>query len=276
MVQVGVVKPAGTAGKEERKLQKVNVKSVSRKEGTGEKGPWTNTSVTGEDGAVFGTFSKSALEIAAGDLIELDPVVKGKYINFSDWNMLEKGTGSVPAASTSASPNGGGFKRDIDGIRFKYQCKAQIVKGERASIEAQTAFKGIIELAPQLGQYPELVEVFQEAIAWARSKMAASLANPAPSEAAGATPAPSTADAPVETPVSLPYVEPDEPFAHIGALLAWCKNYGIDRPTFIQIAKCDENAIKGLDVEKTFALVKAYIIERAGAQAEAKIFGKEK
>lgn len=262
-------------------MQKVKIAEVSIKKGTNDKGPWTNTRVTGEDGAVFGTFSDSAQNIAKGDLIELEPVVKGKNINFSEWNMLEKGTGSASTESAAAAaPASGAYKRDVEGIRFEYQCKAQIVKGERASIEAQTAYNGALRLLQDGTTWPdrfhdEIDALVHEAIVWGRARIAENLATPIPSTAAGSPPAPSTPDAPVETPVSLPYVEPDDPFAHIGALLAWCKNYGIDRPTFIQIVKCDENAIKGLDVEKTFALVKAYIIERAGAQAEAKIFGKE-
>lgn len=262
-------------------MQKVKVQSVSRKEGTGEKGPWINTSVTGEDGAVFGTFSKSASsEIAAGDLIELEPVVKGKYINFTDWKMLEKGTAAASAASPPA--NGGGYKKDVEGMRTEYAMKARLQAIERASIEAQTAYNGIISFVAGLDKEKGLssdspvLEAFDEAIAWARSKMAATLVNPAPSEAAGATPEAPQPDPPGATGVTPPYVEPEEPFPHIGALLAWCKNYGIDRATFITIAKCDEKGIPELDVEKTFALVKTYIIERAGAQAEADLFGKDK
>ena len=262
-------------------MQKVKIADVSVKKGTNDKGPWTNTRVTGEDGAIFGTFSDSAQYIGKGDLIELEPVVKGKNINFSDWNMLEKGTGASSASGTPAPANGGGYKKDIDGMRAEYVMKARLQAIERASIEAQTAYNGIISLAAGVGpqeRFPDdspILEALSEAIAWARQKMAATLVNQAPSEAAGATPEAPQPDVRVETSVSLPYVEPEEPFPHIGALLAWCNTYGVDRPTFFEITNSSEKTLPQVNIGEAFGLVKAHIISKQGDQAEAQIFGKE-
>ncbi len=247
--------------------------------------PYKWVSVMADDGSPEGTeyttFDTGVLKLGPGSIIEIgDPVTKGGKLSFKKLVSVvsEVKASEIPTESgPAAAPAGGGYKRDVEGIRFEYQCKAQIIKGERASIEAQTAYKGIIELATSLTMdesTDETRKAYEEAIAWARVKMAANLSTQGSPEPAGAPPAPSIPDAPVETGVSPPYVEPDESFPHIGALLAWCKNYGIDRPTFLTIVKCEEKAVKELDVDKTFALIKAYLIERAGAQAEAQIFGK--
>lgn len=70
-------------------MQKVKVKDVKVETGqTGDKS-WEKVTITGEDGTQFTTFDTKAKGLK-GALIELEPVVKGRYVNFSKWNVLEE------------------------------------------------------------------------------------------------------------------------------------------------------------------------------------------
>jgi len=155
-------------------VQEVKVADVSIKTGTNQHGPWTNTMVTGEDGSKFGTFHKSASEIKRGDVIKLEPVIKAGKTNFDTWEFVTRGpdqTGSSPASEGAQVPAGGSYKRDTEAIRLEYGLKAHLQAIERASIEAQTAYNGVIELAKgtTIEGENDLKEAVSEAIVWART-----------------------------------------------------------------------------------------------------------
>lgn len=115
-------------------MLKVKVRSVSIKTGTNEKGDWVNTRVTGDDDAVFGTFVDGAKAIKAGDLIELEPIIKGKHINFDKWNMLEQ--------VREEKPKDGKTQQD----EMSKDDWAERERITRKSIERQVALKSAIEL----------------------------------------------------------------------------------------------------------------------------------
>lgn len=260
-------------------MQEVKVADVSIKTGTNQHGAWTNTMVTGEDGSKFGTFHKSATEITKGDVIKLEPVIKAGKTNFDSFEFVSKGpghNGGTPASGSAAAPaGGGGYKRDVEAIRLEYGLKARLQAIERASIESQTAYNGIIELAKvRTAPYAEdFTSVFGEAIAWARKKMAATLEIQAPSEATGATsargkeaapgPQPAPAEDEAPTPAKLP---------HVGALLAWCANLGIDRPTFMALNHITEDQLPEIDIDKAQQVVIEHLVEHGKLKEE--IFGK--
>lgn len=76
-------------------MQKVRVTDVKVEAGkTGDRN-WEKITITGEDGTQFTTFDTKAKGLQ-GALIELEPIVKGKYVNFEKWNVLEKPPIPIP------------------------------------------------------------------------------------------------------------------------------------------------------------------------------------
>lgn len=256
-------------------MQEVKVADVSVKTGTNQHGPWTNTMVTGEDGSKFGTFHKSATEIMKGDVIKLEPVIKAGKTNFDSFEFVSKGpghNGGSPAAASAPAAAGGGYKRDVEAIRLEYGLKAHLQAIERASIEAQTAYNGIIELAKEGIQRYEYEDAFQEAIAWARKKMAATLETRAPSEATGAKSARGKEAAPATAPAPAAEEPPDaQGFPHIGALLAWCAQKGVDRKTFMSLNQATEETLPKVDIDAAFQVVVDHLREHG--KLEDEIFG---
>lgn len=248
-------------------MQKVRVAEVSVKEGTNEKGPWVNTRVTGDDGAVFGTFSKSAAEIKKGDLIELEPVVKGKNVNFSEWKMLEKAAASSDNGGGSASAPAG-YKRDTEAIRLEYNLKAYLQQVDRISIEQQSSLHRLVELviADKLKLDNPRVK---KALTWAESRFDQKAGAAAPSEAVttksdkGETPAPS------KTPAPAAAEEPIAPsFPHVGALLKWCAEQGVDRKAFMSIVGVKEEELARVDIETVHTLIRDHLREHGQLEKE--------
>lgn len=259
-------------------MQEVKIADVSIKEGTNQHGPWTNTMVTGEDGSKFGTFHKSATEIKKGDVIKLEPVIKAGKTNFDSFEFVSKGPGHNGGSPvTEGAPAGSAYKRDTEGIRFEYGLKAHLQSIERASIEAQTAYNGIIELAKgaTIEGQNDLREAVTEAIAWARKKMAASLGTSVRSEPARSKSGDSTAAAPVETSTPAAEEAPVDQggeelsrFPHLGALLQWCATKDIDRKTFMWLVKADESTIGKVDIDEAFQIVTDHLKEYDKLKAE--------
>lgn len=76
-------------------MQKVRVTDVKVEAGkTGDR-TWEKITITGEDGTQFTTFDTKAKGLQ-GALIELEPIVKGRYVNFEKWNVLEKPPVAMP------------------------------------------------------------------------------------------------------------------------------------------------------------------------------------
>ena len=244
-------------------MQKVKVAKVSIKTGTNKNGEWINTRITSDTNVVFSTFHKSAQEIVVGDLIEIEPQVSDKGNNFDEYTILEKSTAPAPTPASSDSPPNGAYKRDTEAIHLEYGLKAHLQAIERASIEAQTAYNGIISLANTRGLDDKLTPIYEEAIAWARVKMSATLANQAPVAATGAKSGIDKTSAPGEAP---PAEEGSTPgpksFPHVGALLAWCLTNGVDRPAFLNINGATEETLPKINVEDAYQQVLEFIKNR--------------
>jgi len=234
-------------------MQKVKVADVSIKKGTNDKGEWINTQITGEDGAKFGTFHKSAASLEKGDLIELEPIVKGRNVNFENWNMLEKGTGSP-----GSNGKEGVYRRDTEGIEFEYKLKARLQEIERASIEAQVAFKGIMTMAaaaiaastlPQTESLVASNEVFSGSLAlalqWAEKKL---------SDDFDAIPTPIT---PSEE--SIEDKPAPDTFPNVGALLKWCADNGVSRPKFLELVGVKEADLPRVNIPDAVQIIREYI-----------------
>ena len=247
-------------------MQKVNVAKVSIKRGENRNGPWINTRVTSDTGVIFSTFHKGAQEIAEGDTVEMEVTVSEKGNNFDEYKILEKGsapTADVP--SNGGTPGGGAYKRDTEAIRLEYGLKAHLQAIERASIEAQTAYNGIMRLSsvPGVELTGDSAAAYEEAINWARLKMAATLANQGPSEVTGAKSGRGDAPAPGKAPASTEDKAPKAPsFPHVGALLKWCADNGVDRSTFLGIVGATEQDLPKINVEDAYQAVLQYQANR--------------
>jgi len=120
----------------------ITIKSVKvGASGTNDKGDWELIVVTADDGSEFTTFDKSAKHINPGSVIEFEPKVKNNKTGFTKFTVISQG--SVPPPTE--------VKRE---------------SSTNQSIEAQTAYKGLIEI------YDKLEETTQKrVIAWALIKM---------------------------------------------------------------------------------------------------------
>ncbi len=234
--------------------QKVTVKEVTIKKGTNDKGEWVNTRITGEDGAVFGTFHKGAAQIQKGDVIELDPIIKGKNINFEVWNMLEKSTGVAETLSGSNPP----YRRDTEGIEFEYKLKAQLQEAERISIEAQTAYNGIIELVKESNAWK--VDGFEalvkKAFKWTETRLDTS--GPGAEKPIEKPPQKATEKV---TAGADQEVDPEHPFPNVGALLTWCQTKGISRAQFFEITQTTEKLLPKVNIVDAHQVLLAYLKE---------------
>ena len=108
-------------------MQKIIVKEVRGPLGKGEKKFYA---VVDEKGAEFTTFDTKIAQVTPGSVLEIEPKVEGKYVNISEWKVLEEGKPSV--ALSNGKPS--------------YSKTPEQFDAERRSIEAQVAFKGIVEL----------------------------------------------------------------------------------------------------------------------------------
>ena len=244
-------------------MQKVNVAKVSIKSGENKNGSWTNTRITSDTGVVFSTFHKGAQEIAEGDVVEMEVTVNEKGNNFDEYKILEKGSAPAAVPSNGGPPGAGAYKRDTEAIRIEYGLKAHLQAIERASIEGQTAFNGIVSLANTRGLDDKLTPIYDEAIAWARAKMKATFVNQGPSE----PPRSKSEGGQSETlgkDLALTEDKPPEAqrFPHVGALLARCAELGINRPTFLTIVGATEKDLPKVNVEDAYQAVLQYMANK--------------
>lgn len=127
-------------------MQRIVIKDISFKTGTNDKGEWKLTNITGADGAKFGSFDHHAAELKAGDVIEAEIEIKGKNNNVKSFKVLEHTAAPAASSPAPASPQpSGDTKRGMTPEAW-----AEKDRTERASIEAQTAFKGIMEIIANL------------------------------------------------------------------------------------------------------------------------------
>jgi len=228
-------------------MQKITVKEVKGPLGKGEKKFYA---VVDTEGAEFTTFDSAVKQITPGSILEIEPEVKGKYLNIKEFKVIEEGAGE-----SKASTNGGGYKRDTEGIEFEYRLKARLEQIKNASIEAQTAYNGIITAACA-GKLLFTGEVAMKAFKWAEAKLDASMKAPA------AEPKPVVkSEMKVETGKG-EEVDPDAPFANVGKLLQWCDDKDIDRPTFMEIVGCTEASIAKVNIPDAYQKVKERLEEK--------------
>jgi hypothetical protein len=107
------------------------------------------TAIFDENGTRFSGFQPGLKYVRAGDTVGIDFEVKGNYNNITSMKILQRG--AAQGAANQARRNYKGWERD--------------------SIEAQTAFKGIIELACHLPAEGKLGAAYNKALDWALARL---------------------------------------------------------------------------------------------------------
>jgi len=80
-------------------VQKVNVKEVRGPLGKGERKFYA---VISDDGAEFTSFDTKLASLLPGSVINLEPEIKGKYINIKEWSLIEEPATQSPSAAIPA------------------------------------------------------------------------------------------------------------------------------------------------------------------------------
>ena len=244
-------------------MQKITVKEVRGPLGKGDKKFYA---VVDEKGGEFTTFDAKVSDLTQGSVIEgeITVTVKGDktYVNMGDWKLLEAGTAPAQASG------GGQYKRDTEGIRFEYELKAYIENVKHVSIEAQTAFNGIVKLAEVAtisDKIDTLVadltpELWRKALTWAESRLDQSMVRKAVPEAPQKPQkGPEKNGARVTTGNGDP-VDPEHPFANVGQLLQWAlKEHTLDKATVMEICGVNEQTLSKLNLVDAHIAIVDYI-----------------
>ena len=84
-------------------MQKIKVKEVRGPLGKGDKKFYA---VVSDDGAEFTTFDTKIASLLPGSVINLEPDIKGKYINIKEWSLIEEPASQSPspAVLSQAAP----------------------------------------------------------------------------------------------------------------------------------------------------------------------------
>ena len=123
--------------------------------------------IHGESGEEATSFDGAFENFGKGTKLNVELKVKGKHINIDSYEVLS-------ATVEKPTVNGGGYKKDIEGLKVEYQLKARLQAIDRASIEAQTAYNGAIKLLAS-GECPDVAkDLVSSALAWGKSKLHAS------------------------------------------------------------------------------------------------------
>ena len=201
-------------------MQKVKVAEIKGPLGRGEQKFYA---IKGEDGAEFTTFNTKIAEVPLNSIINIEPKVVSKggktYVNFDEYEIVEKGTESVNGGSTS-------FKRDTDAIKLEYQLRSRLQDLKNLSIDGQTAFNGIVSMV-NTGKGVD-AEIYGLACEWAKRKLTATMATVPPSKQVE----------PKRSEVKEP--EQQEKCKSIGDLLTFCSKNGIDRKKFLELVEITE------------------------------------
>lgn len=103
--------------------------------------------VYGQDGSEMTSFDAALEGLGRGTRINVEPKVSGRHVNIAKWEMLEEVKGAAaPASSGPTPPGGGGYKKDVDGLRVEYELKAKLQARERVSIEGQSTLHELGEM----------------------------------------------------------------------------------------------------------------------------------
>jgi len=226
------------------------IKTGTNKQG----GAWELIVIKSAKGTEYTTFDKKVKHLGAGSVIEIgEPEENNGKLGFP--KIVEVITEVAPATVETREP--GTYKRDTEGIQFEYQLKARLQQIERASIETQTAYNGIIRLAEQ-GVNEDIKLVFRKALKWAESRLDESM-KPAPK----IEPKPTLPlDKGKVEPGQEPKAEPEpssEPFPNIGALLTWCATQGIDRAKFMEILEIKEKDMPKANIGDAHQVIRDYL-----------------
>jgi len=232
------------------------------KEGTQAKSkqPYKWVSVIVDDGSEKGTeyttFDAGVLNLGAGSIIDIgEPKIKEGKLSFKDFKVVSE----VKAGEPAAPPGGGGYKRGTEGIEFEYRLKAKLQAIERASIEGQTVYNGVIQLLthwPDVKSRPETVLLIDEVIVgglqWAKKAVGTSGA-PVEKKEAGAPgkepPKPEVKGGP--TPVELPKFKDGPALVNYALKNGWKidrvkSSLGINNPTEIKDIEAAAKILFGL------------------------------
>jgi hypothetical protein len=114
------------------------------------------TAIFDEEGTRFSGFQPGLKYVRAGDSIGIDIEVKGKYNNITAFKILEYGQW------TTIVPGG-----ENHSVADRESPSSEL----RASIETQTAFKGIVELACHLPVEGKLGVAYEKALDWAITRL---------------------------------------------------------------------------------------------------------
>ena len=250
-------------------MQKITVKEVKGPLGKGERKFYA---VVDEKGAEFTTFDGKVADLAPGSVIagEITVTQKGEktYVNLGEWKLLEAGP-LPPENGHKGGQDRGPYKRDTEGIRFEYELKAYIESVKHVSIEAQTAFNGIVklvEVATISDKIDALVaefqpDLWQKALAWAESRLALSMKQQesAPEAPETTRKAPEKTGAGLKTAEGDP-VDPEHPFGNVGQLLTWAhKTHGLDKAKVMEVCGVDEKTLSKLNLVDAHIAIQDYI-----------------
>lgn len=238
-------------------MQQIIVREVRGPLGKGEKKFYA---IKDDKGGEFTTFDPSVSKLTPGSIIEAEIKVEGKYVNIQEWKLIEAG----PA---NAQPGAGGqYKRDTEGIRFEYELKAYLQGIERASIEAQTAYNGLIKVLELVSISPTTEKfihklapgILQKALAYAESRLDAAMASKPP-QSPKAPPETQKASA---TPKGKEKGQSPEGFKNVGELLTWALQQGISRIKFLEITGATEADIAKLNLVDAKQALDDYLLFR--------------
>jgi len=212
------------------------------KEGESKKGKWKLYKVIADDGTEYTTFDGKASHLTPGTIIDTGPITLD-----GDNRSLKKVT--IVSEPAGVKPNGDMSKED-------WTEKNRI---ERESIEAQTAFKGIIELANN--KVISLDNMYLgKALEWARAKIDANMGIPkqyvyqlGETGASGRDTAPSKSER----------AEPTENlrFANVGEFLAACNNAGVPRNKVMEKLGVDEKSLPRINIAESWDIIYEEIIK---------------
>ena len=80
-------------------MQRVKIADIEVTKGKGEKGDWTKTTVVAEDGGRFSGFDTKLANLTKGSVIDIEPEIKGKYINIKEWKMVSEAVAGQPVVT---------------------------------------------------------------------------------------------------------------------------------------------------------------------------------
>ena len=245
-------------------MQQITVKEVRGPLGKGGRKFWA---IKDPQGGEFTAFDSTIAKLTPDSIIEAEIEVKGKYVNITKWTLVEAGPAVTPNSGT-----GGQYKRDTEGIRFEYELKAYLQGIERASIEAQTAYNGLIKVLELVSVSPiteKLIDklcpgILKKALQYADSRLDAAMASKPPQSPQAP---PETVKA-SDTPKGKVKAQSDTSFKNVGELLTWALQQGISRVKFLEVVKAREVDLPKLNLVDAKQALDDFLKEQAKFEAD--------